>query len=194
MGTDREIWLWNEIRCDNEHALQQLYMHCYDHLFRYGLHLTGDRFQSMECINEVFTEIWIKRDRLPEVKHVQGYLFIMLKRKLSRTIRQRHTVLSMPEEDLMLLDQNDPSYEELLIAFQFEEEKKLRVRLALDQLTPRQKELIRMRYYEERSIEDIADCLQISLRTIYNTIHSAVTILRKELDNDTQQTAAKYNI
>lgn len=177
----REIWLWNEIRYGNELALQQLYRHTYDSLFRYGLHLTGDRIKTMECINEMFTEVWVKRERLPEVQRVEGYLFISYKRKLSRHIRQHQKVVSLPEEDFARIDSNDQSYEELLIAMQTKEEMKSRVQKALNKLTPRQKELISLKYYEEMTMEEIADRLDISMRTIYNTLHAAISILRKEL-------------
>jgi RNA polymerase sigma-70 factor (ECF subfamily) len=180
-SVNHEIWLWNEIRYNNERALYQLYMHSYDHLFGYGIRSIQDTARVMECINEVFIEVWTKRDRLPAVEKVQGYLFIMFKRKLSRTINQKQLVFSIPDEDFIALSHNDCSYEDLLIAYQTEEETKNRVRQAVDKLSPRQKELIRLRYYEGLSLEEISEKLNISLRTIYNTIHSAITLLRKEL-------------
>lgn len=178
---DLEIWLWNEIRYGNERALYQLYMTGYDSLFRYGLHASGDRIKAMDCINEVFTEIWTKRDRLPEVKQVRSYLFVIYKRKLSHLIHHKHIVYSFSDDELLSASQNDSSYEDMLIAMQSEEEKKRLLRHALQKLTSRQKELVRMRYFEEMSMEDIADKLNLSLRTIYNTIHSALSILRKEV-------------
>jgi RNA polymerase sigma-70 factor (ECF subfamily) len=156
-------------------------MQNYDHLFRYGLRMIADRSVSMDCINELFTEVWDRRHRLPEVEQVRGYLFVIFKRKLSRHVTRRQPVLSLAEEDMLSFPHNDSSYEELLIAMQSEEEKKMKVRMALDHLTGRQKELIRLRYYDNLSMEEISEKLQISLRTIYNTMHSAITILRKEL-------------
>lgn len=178
---DLEIWLWNEIRYGNERALYQLYMTGYDSLFRYGLHASGDRTKAMDCINEVFTEIWTKRDRLPEVKQVRSYLFVIYKRKLSHLIHHKHIVYSFSDDELLSASPNDSSYEDMLIAMQSEEEKKRLLRRALQKLTSRQKELVRMRYFEEMSMDDIADKLNLSLRTIYNTIHSALSILRKEV-------------
>ncbi|MGH2644194.1 MAG: RNA polymerase sigma factor [Chitinophagaceae bacterium] len=179
---DLEIWLWNEIRYGNERALYQLYMTRYDSLVRYGLYVSGDKTKATDAINEVFTEIWIKRDRLPDVKEVGSYLFIIFKRKLSRLVHHKHTVLLLPEEEVLPELQQDGSYEDMLIALQSEEEQKLRVRHALLKLTSRQKELIHLRYFEEMSIDEIADKLNLSLRTIYNTLHSAISTLRKEME------------
>lgn len=178
---DHEIWLWNEVRCSNEQALQQLYMQNYDHLFRYGLRMIPDSSVAMACINELFTEVWNRRDRLPEVEQVRGYLFVIFKRKLSRYVSRKQPVLSFSEDDMLFFSQSDSSYEDMLIAMQTEEEQKIKVRAALDKLTARQKELIRLRYYDNLSLEAIAEKLQISLRTVYNTLHTAISILRKEL-------------
>ncbi len=179
---DLEIWLWNEIRYGNERALYQLYISGYDTLLRYGLHASGDRVKAMDCINEVFTEIWTKRDRLPDVKEVRSYVFTIYKRKLFHLIHHKRLVYSFPDENVFPSSENESSYEDMLIALQSEEEKKKRIRLALVKLTSRQKELIRMRYFDEMSLDEIAGKLNLSLRTIYNTFHSAIATLRKEME------------
>lgn len=176
-----EIWLWNEIRYGNERALYQLYMSEYDALIRYGLHVSGDKMNAMEGINEVFIEIWTKRERLPEVKHVKGYLFIIYKRKLSHLVHHKHIVYSVPEEEFLSISQSEASYEDLLIAMQTDEEQKRLVRTALLKLTSRQRELIRMRFFDGMSIDEMSEKLNLTLRTVYNTIHSAISILRKEM-------------
>lgn len=181
LASDEKIWLWKEMQCGNENALYQLYLERYDHLFRYGLHLLNDRSIVMACINETFAEIWEKRSRLPAVKNIDGYLFIIFKRKIGRQVQQKQPVYSLPHEELATLSAEDVSYEELLIAAQSAVEQKSRIQQALSTLTSRQKELICMKYYEELSMEEISDRLSISLRTIYNTLHTAITILRKTL-------------
>jgi RNA polymerase sigma-70 factor (ECF subfamily) len=106
---------------------------------------------------------------------------VIYKRKLSHLIHHKHIVYSFSDDELLSASPNDSSYEDMLIAMQSEEEKKRLLRRALQKLTSRQKELVRMRYFEEMSMDDIADKLNLSLRTIYNTIHSALSILRKEV-------------
>lgn len=180
-GETDKIWLWNEIRYSNEKAFYLLFMACYDHLFRYGLHVNADREQVKACINEVFTELWEKRAYLPDVEKPDGYIFIIFKRKMYRFVQRKRVVFSLPDEEMTAISNEAPSYEELLIASQAEAEQKIRVQQALAALTNRQKELIGLRYYDGLSFEEISDRLQISLRTVYNTLHTAITILRKEL-------------
>ncbi len=182
MHSDKEeIWLWNEVRYGNDKAFHQLYTRHYDHLYRYGLHVSRNRPLVMDCINEVFAGIWARRRELPEVQQVSGYLFVVFKRHIAHAMEKEPGSGPLPLEKNFTPRQDTDSYEALLIASQTEEEMKARVRQALDKLTPRQKELIRLRYYEGLPMEAIADTKHITLRTIYNTLHTAIGLLRREL-------------
>ena len=43
---------------------------------------------------------------------------------------------------------------------------------------PRQKEIIRLRYFDTVSFKDIADQTGLSERTVYNILHNAIKVLR----------------
>lgn len=178
-----EIWLWNEIRYSNEQALRGLYMECYDRLFQYGIGASGDAEQVKACINEVFASLWQKRDNLAEVENVQGYVFIYFRRVLMRQIgkTKRHRLFFSGRELRDGPPVAEAPYEEMLIAMETDEEVKRRLRKAVEQLTRRQRELIRLRFFEQMSFEDIADKTDLSLRTVYNTIHAAVSSLREAM-------------
>lgn len=176
-----EIWLWNEIRYNNEQALYQLYMQSYDHLFQYGLRVSPDMELVKSSINEVFTGLWLKRGRLVEVENVSGYVFIYFKRVLFRQLQKSKGYRWRAGDINPDRELSEMPYEELLIAMEQDREIKQRVKFAIDQLTNRQKELIGLRFYEEMSFEDIADKTGLTLRTIYNTLHAAITVLRKAL-------------
>ncbi len=174
-----EIWLWNEIRLGNDRALHRLYMDQYDHLFRYGLHVTSDRALAKACVNGTFVEVWTKRKKLPEVDNVRGYLFIIYKRQLFHEIKLKTSRRNIKEVQPEAVDY-ELSYEALLIASQEEEETKSRLEKAIRKLTPRQKEFIRMRYFENLSIKEMSKKISISPRTIYNTLYAAIKALRAD--------------
>ncbi|MOA34946.1 RNA polymerase sigma factor SigV [compost metagenome] len=73
------------------------------------------------------------------------------------------------------------SYEQLLIDREQDSERKQRMEAAINKLTARQKELIRLRFFEQLSYEEIAERTSISVRTIYNTIHTAINLMRQEV-------------
>ncbi len=177
----QENQIWGAIRQRKVQAFRKLYFRLYDNLFHYGLQQLKDRSQTCTCINEVFTELWEKAYSLPPVDNVEGYVFIIFKRKIFHHLKQKRLIIALPDNDMEALMEGDCSYEEMIILMQTEEEAKTKVSRALGKLTSRQIEIIRLRYYHDLSISKIAQKLAISHRTVYNTLQNAIVTLRKEL-------------
>jgi RNA polymerase sigma factor (sigma-70 family) len=86
---------------------------------------------------------------------------------------------SQNEIALLRLDaEYEFSYEEVIIAFQEQEATRKTLKDALLQLTNKQKEVIRLRFFENKSYEEIALLLDCEQRTIYNCLYEAVARLR----------------
>jgi len=68
----------------------------------------------------------------------------------------------------------------LLIAFQETEEKKEKISRALNNLTKKQIEVIRLKFFENLTYSEIADKTSLSVRTVYNTIYMAIQQLRED--------------
>ena len=49
----------------------------------------------------------------------------------------------------------------------------------VNKLTPRKKEAIYLRYFDELTCDQIADIMQLSKQGVYNIIHRALTELKK---------------
>lgn len=72
-----------------------------------------------------------------------------------------------------------PSHEFSLIAEQTLFEQRQRVMKMLDGLTPRQREAIFLRYFEELSYERIAGIMEMNKQSAYNLIHTGISQLRE---------------
>jgi len=180
-GTDDHTWLWASVRNNNEQALYQLYHQQYDGLYRYGIRVCRDTELVKDAINSLFAEIWQKRNTLPELDNVKGYVFIWFKRKLFKQLKEQKAGSFINESILLNQEPEERSYEEILIGIENNELLKEKIRRALDSLTARQKELIQLRFFEDLSFEEIAEKTNTSIRTIYNTIHAAINRLKTEL-------------
>ena len=62
-----------------------------------------------------------------------------------------------------------------------EEEFRSNLSIALKALSPKQIELIRLKFFENLSYKEIADISSQSIKTSYNTIYDAIKILRLKL-------------
>ncbi|TDO21861.1 RNA polymerase sigma factor [Pedobacter duraquae] len=178
-GDDRTYW--EQMRLGDKQALFELYNSMYFHLIRFGLKINADDELVKDCVNQVFLNLWDKRSRLAAVDNVKAYLMTSLKRcmldQLSYLDKMSVAVSKMGIEE----DQSELSYEEIIIRLQDNDELRDKLRLAIGKLTPRQMELIQLRFFDGLSYEEIADKTSQTVKTAYNTIYDAIKTLRKLL-------------
>lgn len=162
-------------------AFLNIYKDNYNILFSYGFSLTGDKELTKDCIQEMFLEIWNTRVSInKDVQNVHSYLCTWLRRKISR-IQSRILKDKASESFSGLVEYNELSYEDLLIAFQETEEKKQNLARALSHLTKKQLEIIRLKFFENLSYAEIADRTALTTRTVYNTIYLTILRLREDI-------------
>ena len=172
---------WQLLAEGEKQGLYECFNIFYDDLYRFGLSLYKNPELVKEGIHNLFLELWKIRHKLADVQNIQQYTLTIYKRILYKTYQQLsaetqtgHLVDDISIENIPV----EPSYESILIASQHDEHMKKRLQKALNQLSPRQKEIIRLRYFDTVSFKDIADQTGLSERTIYNTLHNAIKVLR----------------
>lgn len=67
--------LWQSVRKGNDLAFSNLYQRFSNLLFNYGMHFCYNRELVKDCIQELFTTIWNRREALSEIDSVKYYLF-----------------------------------------------------------------------------------------------------------------------
>ena len=177
----------NALRNDDEAALNYLFTTYYNKLFRTGLKLGASSQTTEEAIQSVFVDIWQYRKTLGEVQSFEAYLKGSLQKRLSKMaishIKQPSSPPSVltPENASELLLSVE-AYEQVLIQQETNDTKRQQLAAALEQLTPRQKELITLRYFEEMNYNDMAQKTGLQVDSIYKTIHEALKRLRSILE------------
>jgi RNA polymerase sigma-70 factor (ECF subfamily) len=173
---------WLELKNGSQEALLKLYNEHYTGLVNYGVIVAQNRELAAECFTEVLIDIWDKRDRLPVVENVRSYLMTSMRRAILHKIRTEK-FRQQKEQQLRLSEEtHEASYEERLLGIQMNDALKRRLLHSFAKLTTRQQELLRLRYFEDLSYEDIAEKCGISKRTTYNIIHNALKSLREDFD------------
>lgn len=172
---------WEQMRLGDKQALFELYNKMYFHLIRFGLKINADDELVKDCVNQIFLNMWDKRERLQPVENVKSYLMTSLRRcmldQLAYIDKTNIAFNKMGAEE----DWNELSYEEIIIKVQQDAELKEKLGLAIKQLTPRQIELIQLKFFEGLSYEQIAERTSQTVKTAYNTIYDAIKTLRKLL-------------
>ena len=177
----KETPLWKALRTGELSAFTDVYKAYYQFLFSYAYRHCGDKNLSKDCIHELFLELWKNRMSLPEVQHIGYYLRSILQRKLVRELRKNSSIIPENEFEEREGGVFQSSYEELVVQLQSKEEMKEKVRRALLQLTPRQLVIIRMKFFEDKTYDEIAATTSVTPRTIYNQVYMALKTLREHL-------------
>ena len=168
---DRADWISlikGDILC-----FENLFKRHYSSLHQYGYKLTGDASVVDDCLQEMFLYIFEKRHKLGEVKYVRAYLFKSFRRLLLRTMRNRQKLVYVSLNDSWKVVPN-----ELEMIETQEIQRKYLVKL-INELSPREREMIYMRYYNDLSIQEIAEVLSISYGAVVNTLYKAMVKLRE---------------
>lgn len=182
MSVEKDIRIcWEEMRKGDKQALFTLYNAMYFHLIRFGLKMGIDDDLVKDCINQMFLNLWEKRTRLNTVENVRPYLFTTLRHIILDELSHLNKIGAAIEKKLYEDEQDELPYEEIIIRMQQDDELKRKLQQAIEKLTPRQIELIRLKFFEGLTYEQIAGRTSQSVKTAYNTIYDAIKMLRKLL-------------
>jgi RNA polymerase sigma factor (sigma-70 family) len=178
--------LLNALRQDDEAALNHLFSTYYNRLYRTGLKYGATNEVVEEAIQAVFIDVWQYRQTLGEIVSFEAYLKGSLKKRITKMAlttnkNDKKTENTEGSENDLLLSVE--AYENVLILQETNDQKRAELKTALEQLTPRQKELIVLRYFEEMSYTEITEKTQLQTDSIYKTIHEALKRLRLILLN-----------
>ena len=172
--------IWDNIKKGDSAAMKTLYQSCFQELYVFGFRVTADKEKVKDAIHEMFCEIWQKRTSLADVTNIKAYLKTYLKRKLLKDLipdAQYFDINTQTNEPEL----KEYSYEHLLIENQSSEIQKNKIFNALNQLTPSQKEIIQLKYFEGLNYEQIAAALNLKPRTVYNHVYEGLLTLKKLL-------------
>lgn len=162
---------WELFRAGEARALGDIYDQHILLLYRYGHKLTTDRTLVEDCIQDVFAELWKRRDRISPTTSVKYYLFRALRQKILRQLKHQRPTFRL--EDAIHL-----SHE---VTTTLPEEQAQALHQALSQLAPRQKEAIYLKFYNRLSNDEIAAVMEIDKRTVYNLVSQALSQLHQDL-------------
>lgn len=142
------------------------------------MQFSDDKAMIKDCIQDLFITIRKNRKNLSDTTSIRLYLFKSLKRLVLRAKKAQQKFCSEDE----LLQNNfhlTLSHEHYLINRQLNEEKKLRLQQAINDLPARQKEVIYYRFYQNMTYLEICDLMDLSeVKVVRNLVYRAFRSLR----------------
>ncbi|SDL28687.1 RNA polymerase sigma factor, sigma-70 family [Catalinimonas alkaloidigena] len=170
--------LWRKINQQDRQALTSLYLAYHDTLLDYARKLAHDEALALNCLQELFVQLWHQRGRLSDVKSVKIYLIVALRRRVVRQLKQEQARSRRQFSFQEVQPALEFSAEELVMLHETEAEVREQMADSLNRLPERQREIIYLRYYENLSIQEIADLLHMQYQSVSNNLQRAYKTLR----------------
>ena len=164
--------LLENIRKGNKSAFRTLFNQYYQLLLATAINLLKDVNLAKDVVQEVFFEMWKKREALVIQSSLSGYLKRAVINRSINQIRSRKKMVS--EDHLQQLHNNQSSITEELETEHLNEV----LQKALDGLPERCRLVFVMRRMEDMSHKEIAEKLNISTKTVENQITKALKSLK----------------
>jgi len=174
-------FLWESFRNGNWDALESIYRTYTKDLFNYGMKICANTELVEDNIQELFVELWNNRKNLNPTSKIKFYLFRALKWKIVRQLKRENKFFSKrkPEEGEVII-QVQP-FESHLLHEQAANERKAQLAEAMKKLPQRQKEIVHLLFFEELTYQEIAEIMNIRVRSVYVTAARALASLRKTI-------------
>jgi RNA polymerase sigma factor (sigma-70 family) len=176
-----EMGLWQDLLSGDKKALASIYTRYFDSLYNYGIKISGDTVIVEDAIQDLFIEIWNRREGLnKEVKSIKHYLYICLRRKIVLKINQQNNTVDIDKVasfDIAL------SHRSHYLNNQLNTELRQKLTEVIETLSPKQKEALFLIYFEELSYEEVAAIMSLKIKTVYNLVHQAISRLKDRKHN-----------
>ncbi|PIF70361.1 RNA polymerase sigma factor [Flavobacterium sp. 2] len=172
--------LWNDLKIGDEKSFSLLFERHYSDLVSYGNSLSPYAEKVQDCVQDVFTDIWLYRNSLQGSVVVKAYLLSSVRKRIARLYERDHIFRKTASTDAVEFLLEFAVDNELLDDDYATKEKVVHLNKLLNELPPRQKEALYLRYHQGLSVEQIAEMLDINYQSANNLLHRALLSLRKE--------------
>lgn len=178
--TSKEIL--QKIISGDEPSFEKIYRYYYPRLNYFARQYLFDIEASKNIVQDVFTELWAKRQTLHIDSNLHAWLFTVTKNKSLKMISQlksRHNYdnyignreLDINYKSLDAFDTSDIVFEEL----------QKQIKAALEKLPPACRRVFVMSRFEDKKNREIAEQLNLSVKTIEAHISKALRSLKSDL-------------
>jgi RNA polymerase sigma factor (sigma-70 family) len=174
--------VWSRFQSGDKEAFAILYDLHINALYSYGAKLCKDEDAVKDALQEVFMDLYLRRNKLNlDYEKLKYYLLLALKRSLIKKMEAGRKLVHRLNDSTDF--QPDYSIEFQMIEYEKDEEIRLKVVKALNQLPAGQKEAIYLRYNESLEYSEVAQMLNITVESVRKQVFRALKTIRKIIDN-----------
>ncbi|GAA4821536.1 RNA polymerase sigma-70 factor [Algivirga pacifica] len=157
-------------------ALEQLFQDYYEGLCQYAFSYMGDTENAEEIAQELFCQLWEKREQLQISTSIKAYLYGSVRNNCLHQLRKLKVRSNYQQEVLKV--QTDTYFpQDILVELELSE----KIQQCLNNLPEQRQKIFRMSRFEGKKYKEIAEELGLSIKTVEAQMGKALSTLRVDL-------------
>ncbi|HEY9007600.1 MAG TPA: RNA polymerase sigma-70 factor [Ohtaekwangia sp.] len=158
-------------------AFEMLFRTHYQPLCNYAYTFVQDRDEAEEIVQSTFLSVWEKRENLEIRTAIKPYLYAMVRNAClnmlkHEKIKQQHATI-----ELAVAEKSVESVTRSVMASELE----TKIYEAMEKLPQQCRLIFKLSRFEELKYSEIADQLNLSVKTVENQMGKALKIMREQL-------------
>ncbi len=172
---------WRNFKGGNSASLGILFETYYPELFYYGIKIVALPDLVKDTIQDLFTDVWERRNKMTVIENFKAYLIISLRRELFRRINRirkessdvlfTNVQFTFSAEDFLISDEENRKHSKLLSQ-------------SMEGLTERQREVILLRFFHGLEFTEISEVLEMNVQSVRNLLFRSLDKIRKDMTDN----------
>ena len=174
-----ERQLVKQLKRGDQSSFQELYTAYAPKLFAFSRKYLSSPEDAEEIVQEVFIRIWEKKDNIDANQSFSSYVIQAAKHRIFNGFRKKVNEKAYLDF-LIYADDSSRNFTQLDVEYR---EVKSKVDEAISGMPPKRQEIFRLSRETGLKNKEIAEKLQISIKTVENQMGQALKFLRDELND-----------
>lgn len=165
---------------DDHTLFQEVFDEHYRALLYYAQCFVTDADTARDVVQEVFSNFWQKRTSIRERKAIKSFLYVSTRNKCIDLLRHAKIKQENEQQLSYFFDtgKKTDNFSDLEVETTAAATFTL-IQQAIEELPAKYKEVVRLSFYENLSLEEIASRLQLPYKTVYTQKNRALERLKK---------------
>lgn len=159
----------------DEKQFETLFKSYFQALTAFAYQYLNDSIQSEETVQEVFTQLWQKADQIEIRSNIKSYLYGAVRNSCLNQLKH-NKVIQAHEESVRFHGEEGTAHDFLEL-----EELQSKIKYALDELPEKCRQIFEMSRFEEKKYKEIAEELNLSIKTVETQMGRALKVMRNVL-------------